>query len=255
VLANDIGQTNTVLNVLYGVDLDLVTLNNYAQVDGELVAVKAVNVAAGTVTVDRGVLDTVPAKHSAGARLYFVEDGQFYNTSQYLSGETVQAKVLPATGMGVLPEASAPTISYTFAKRQIRPYPPGKFRVNNLDYSVSYITGEVTVSWAHRSRVLQTAYLVTQGESNIGPEPGTTYTVRIYGEAGTLKHTETGLTGTNWTYPMAAEIFESGLSRPNEKLTVKVEAVRDGHTSWQTQQIDIPECRGYGMFYGASYGE
>lgn len=255
VLANDIGQTETVLNVLYGVDLDLVTLNTYAQVGSELVAVKAVNVAAGTVTVDRGVLDTVPAKHSAGARLYFIEGGKFYNTSQYLSGETVQTKVLPATGMGVLAEASAPTISYTLAKRQIRPYPPGKFRVNNLDYGMSYITGEVTVSWAHRSRVLQTAYLVTQGEANIGPEPGTTYTVRIYGEAGTLKHTETGLTGTSWTYPMATEISESGLNRPNEKLTVKVEAIRDGYTSWQAQQIDIPECRGYGMFYGASYGE
>jgi len=255
VLANDIGQTDTVLNVLYGVDLDLVTLNTYAQVGNELVAVKAVDLAAGTVTVDRGVLDTVPAKHSAGARLYFVEGGQFYNTTQYLSGETVQAKVLPATGMGVLAESSAPTISYTFAKRQIRPYPPGKFRVNNLDYSLSYITGEVTVSWAHRSRVLQTAYLVTQGESNIGPEPGTTYTVRIYGEAGTLKHTQPGLTGTSWTYPMATEIAEGGLNRPNEKLTVKVEAVRDGFTSWQAQQIEIPECRGYGMFYGASYGE
>lgn len=255
VLANDIGQTETVLNVLYGVDLDLVTINTYAQVGSELVAVKAVNVAAGTVTVDRGVLDTVPAKHLGGARLYFVEGGQFYNATQYLSGEAVQAKVLPATGMGVLAEASAPAISYTFAKRQIRPYPPGNFRVNNLDYSMSYITGEVTVSWAHRSRVLQTAYLVTQGEANIGPEPGTAYTVRIYGEVGTLKHTETGLTGTSWTYPIATEITESGLNRPNEKLTVKVEAIRDGHTSWQAQQIDIPECRGYGMFYGASYGE
>ncbi|CAJ0895023.1 hypothetical protein R76727_04583 [Ralstonia mannitolilytica] len=167
----------------------------------------------------------------------------------------MQTKVLPATGMGVLAEASAPAINYTFAKRQTRPYPPGKFRVNNLDYSLSYITGEVTVSWAHRSRVLQTAYLVTQGEANIGPETGTTYTVRIYGEAGTLKHTETGLTGTSWTYPMATEIADSGLNRPNEKLTVKVETVRDGHSSWQAQQIDIPECRGYGMFYGASYGE
>ena len=113
----------------------------------------------------------------------------------------------------------------------------------------------MTVSWAHRSRVLQTAYLVTQGETNIGPETGTTYTVRIYGEAGTLKHTETGLTGTSWTYPMTTEIAESGLDRPNEKLTVKVEAVREGYTSWQAQRIDIPECRGYGMFYGATYGE
>jgi hypothetical protein len=103
--------------------------------------------------------------------------------------------------------------------------------------------------------VLQTAYLVAQDEASIGPEPGTTYTVRVYGEAGTLKHTETGLTGTSWTYPLATEIAESGLGRPNERLTVKVEAVRDGHTSWQAQHIDIPECRGYGMFYGATYGE
>jgi len=236
VLANDIGQTETVLNVLYSVDLDLVALDTYAQLGGELVAVRAIDVAAGT-------------------RLYFVEGGQFYTTAQYLSGETVQAKVLPATGMGRLAEASAAAISYTFAKRQIRPYPPGRFRVNNLDYTVSHITGELTVSWAHRSRVLQTSYLVTQGETNIGPEPGTTYTVRIYGEAGTLKHVETGVTGTSWTYPMATEVAESGLNRPNEKLTVKVEAVRDGYTSWQAQQIDIPECRGYGMFYGATYGE
>ena len=52
-----------------------------------------------------------------------------------------------------------------------------------------------------------------------------------------------------------ALITESGLNRPNEKLTVKIEAVRDGYTSWQSQEIAIPECRGYGMFYGATYGE
>src|SRR5690606_31646637 len=117
VLANDIGQTETVLNVLYSVDLDLVALDTYAQLGGELVAVRAIDVAAGTVSVDRGVLDTVPAKHAAGTRLYFVEGGQFYTTAQYLSGETVQAKVLPATGMGRLAEASAAAIRYTFAKR------------------------------------------------------------------------------------------------------------------------------------------
>jgi len=54
---------------------------------------------------------------------------------------------------------------------------------------------------------------------------------------------------------LATEIAESGLNRPNARLTVKVEAVRDGHTSWQAQHITIPECRGYGLFYGATYGE
>jgi len=46
VLADSIGQTNRVLHVLYGVDLDLVSLNTYALLEGELVAVRAVDVAA-----------------------------------------------------------------------------------------------------------------------------------------------------------------------------------------------------------------
>ena len=233
----------------------VLALDTYALIDAELFAVKAINALAGTVTVDRGVLDTVPMKHVAGARIYFVEGSQFFNTTQYLSGEIVQTKVLPVTGLGMLPEASASAISYTFAHRQVRPYALGKVRVNGFDYGVAYITGAVTVTWAHRNRLMQTVYLVTQGESSIGPEPGTTYTVRIYGEAGTLKHTETGITGTGWTYPISTEIAESGVNRPNEKLTVKIEAVRDGYTSWQSQEIEIPECRGYGMFYGATYGE
>ena len=132
-LANAIGQTQTLLNVLDGVDLDLVALDTYAQVGGELLAVRAVNRTVGTITVDRGVLDTVPTTHAAGARIYFVEGAQFFSSTQYLNGETVQTKVLPATGLGVLPEASAMAFNYTFARRQIRPYPPGRARVNGSD--------------------------------------------------------------------------------------------------------------------------
>lgn len=254
-LVNAIGQTETALTLTNRVDLDLVQLNTYAMIDQEFVAVKTINASTGAVTVDRGVLDTVPAAHAAGARMTFIEGAQFFTNTQYLEGESLQAKVLPSTGIGTFAEGSATALNYTFAKRQIRPYPPGRVRVNGSDYSVSFITGAVTVSWAHRSRLLQTAYLVTQSESSIGPETGTTYTVRIYGEAGSLRHTESGLTGTSWTYPIATEVSESGLGRPNESLLIKLEAVRDGHTSWQAQQISIPECRGYGMFYGATYGE
>ncbi len=255
VLASAIGQTETALSLSDRIDLDLVALNTYALIDQELVAVKTINASTGTVTVDRGVLDTAPAAHAAGARMTFIEGAQFFTSIQYLEGESLQAKVLPSTGIGTFAEGSATALNYTFAKRQIRPYPPGRVRVNGSDYSVSFITGAVTVSWAHRSRLLQTAYLVTQSESSIGPETGTSYTVRIYGEAGSLRHTESGLTGTSWTYPIATEVSESGLGRPNESLLIKLEAVRDGHTSWQAQQISIPECRGYGMFYGATYGE
>lgn len=255
VMASAIGQTETVLHYLSGVDLDLVSLDRYAVLDGELVAVRAVDTVAATVTVDRGVLDTVPVAHAAGTRLYFVEGWQFHTPTQYLQGETVQAKVLPASGLGRLASSLAVADSYTFARRQVRPYPPGRFRVNGQGYDVAWITGALTASWAHRNRIQQTVHLVTQSETSIGPESGTTYTVRVYGETGALIHTESGIAGTDWTYAVATEIADTGLGRPNERLTVTIEAVRDGITSWQAQRIDIPECRGYGMFYGATYGE
>lgn len=46
----------------------------------------------------------------------------------------------------------------------------------------------------------QTVYLVTQTESNIGPEAGTTYTVRVYNENNGLQKTVTGFSTTAWTY-------------------------------------------------------
>jgi hypothetical protein len=73
----------------------------------------------------------------------------------------------------MLPEASASAISCTFAHRQVRPFAPGKARGNGFDYNVAYITDAVTVTWAHRNRLMQTVYLVAQGEPSIGPEPGT----------------------------------------------------------------------------------
>lgn len=56
-----------------GQDLDVVKLDTYAYLDNEIVAVKAINLMAGTVTVERGVLDTVPAPHLASARIWFAD--------------------------------------------------------------------------------------------------------------------------------------------------------------------------------------
>jgi len=93
VLANAIGQTQTLLNVLDGVDLDLVALDTYAQVGGELLAIRAVNRNAGTITVDRGLLDTVPTTHAAGARIYFVR-----SITRFASMERVGRCAIPRWG-------------------------------------------------------------------------------------------------------------------------------------------------------------
>lgn len=251
-LINACDEQATVFSIDNGQDLDIVKLNTYAYLDNEIVAVKAINLVAGTVTVDRGVLDTVPAPHLASARIWFADAFEALVTEQYLSGESLQVKMLPATGLGRLAESAAPADSYTFAGRMIRPYPPGNVKVNNVMWPTT-ILGQMALTWAHRDRMQQTVYLVTQSEGNIGPEAGVTYTVRFYNENNSLQKTLTGLTTTTWTYLTADEATDSGLGRINGKFRVEIEAVRAGYTSWQKQTRSV-ERAGYGLNYGKYYG-
>jgi hypothetical protein len=80
------------------------------------------------------------------------------------------------------------------------------------------ITGELTVSWSHRNRPGTWSY-ADSGKTTTA-EPGIEYDILVYGELGTLARTETGLTGTSWTYLEADEIAESGLGRLNNHLRV-----------------------------------
>ena len=251
-VTNAIDEQTTVLAIGNGQDLDVVKLDTYAYLDNEIVAVKAINLVAGTVTVERGVLDTVPAPHLASARIWFAEALEALVTEQYLSGESLQVKMLPATGLGRLAESAATADSYTFAGRMIRPYPPGNVRVNNVMWPMA-ILGKMTLTWAHRDRMQQSVYLVTQSEGNIGPEAGVTYTVRFYNENNALQKTLTGLTTTAWTYLTTDEATDSGLGRINGKFKVEIEAVRAGYTSWQKQSRSVDRA-GYGLNYGKYYG-
>jgi hypothetical protein len=251
-VTNAIDEQTTVLAIGNGQDLDVVKLDTYAYLDNEIVAVKAINLVAGTVTVERGVLDTVPAPHLASARIWFADALEALVTEQYLSGESLQVKMLPATGLGRLAESAATADSYTFAGRMIRPYPPGNVRVNNVMWPTA-ILGQMALTWAHRDRMQQSVYLVTQSEGNIGPEAGVTYTVRFYNENNALQKTLTGLTTTAWTYLTADEATDSGLGRINGKFKVEIEAVRAGYTSWQKQSRSVDRA-GYGLNYGKYYG-
>src|SRR5690606_36924603 len=120
------------------------------------------------------------------------------------------------------------TDSVTMNQRQFRPYPPGRLRVNGSAYPTS-ITGELVISWAHRDRVTQADQLIDDEQTSIGPEDGTTYTVRIY-DGNSLVRTETGITGTSYTYESATEISDGG---PFNPIRFTLHAVRDGVESLQ----------------------
>lgn len=231
-----IGRTETVFPITGAVDIDFVEAGTWAHIDGELV--KVVSVTSSALTCKRGVLDTVPAQHAAGVAIHFADDFKGVDQTEWSSGQTVNAKLLTRTGLGTLLEASAPVDSVVMAQRFIRPYAPGKVLVNTVSYPTS-VTGDLTIDWAHRDRTLQTAYLVEQSEASIGPEVGTTYTVRIYNAqtAGTLIRTYSELTGTSQAYTVAQSIIDNGSQPAN--VRIEIESVRGGYVSWQKHTVPM----------------
>lgn len=253
VLAADVGRAVT-STITYGseVDIDLVTVGGYAYLNDEAVAITAINTSTKSLTVNRGVLDTVPTSHAAGSRIWFADGAQGVDPTEYAAGETVNARLLTVTGKGTLALASAPTDSLAMNRRQNRPYPPGNVKINNVAYP-AVAKGDLVISWAHRDRLSQTVSLVPQTNGNIGPEASVTYTLRIYGEAGSLRRTYSGLTGASQTYTLADDTADSGLGRPNAALRIELESNRSGVISLQKHSIAF-ERAGYGLHYDKYYG-
>lgn len=188
----------------------------------------------GTYTLNgvwRGVLDTVPADHLAGARIWFSSEGTGTTDDSYAEGNAVNLRVVPQTANGTLDPDDATPLLHTITRRAYRPIPPGGVQVNGETWPET-ITGDLVVTWAHRDRLTQTT-LVTQDESDIGPEAGTTYRLRIYGDGDVPLRTVTGITGTTHTYTEAEEISDGGGSLLQETLRIELESVRDGYASHQ----------------------
>ncbi|HEL7672979.1 hypothetical protein [Stenotrophomonas maltophilia] len=222
--------TTTAIALSAGVSLDMIEAGTEALIDDELVRVVSIDPVAATLTVARGCVDTVPMPHAVGTRVWFTDEYVGFDGREYLANESPQAKLITRTSQGELNPDLATTIGLTLQRRQIRPYPPGRLRVQGEAYPPELWTfgTELTVQWAHRDRLLQADQLVDTTQGNIGPEPGTTYTVRWF-LAGSLVRTQAGITGTTDTYTPPAG---SG----GKQIRVEVEAIRDGYRSWQIQQ-------------------
>ncbi|MHC1664768.1 hypothetical protein ACODUI_06435 [Stenotrophomonas geniculata] len=222
--------TTTAIALSAGVSLDMIEVGTEALIDDELVRVVSIDPVAATLTVARGCVDTVPMPHAVGTRVWFTDEYVGFDGREYLANESPQAKLITRTSQGELNPDLATTIGLTLQRRQIRPYPPGRLRVQGEAYPPELWTfgTELTVQWAHRDRILQADQLVDTTQGNIGPEPGTTYTVRWY-LAGALVRTQAAISGTTDTYTPPAG---SG----GKQIRVEVEAIRDGYRSWQIQQ-------------------
>lgn len=215
----------------------------------EIVGVKTYSEEDLQMTVIRGVCDTVPLIHPAGARLMVLTSANAFDDTQRLPGDELFYRVVPV-GMGnKLPEEDADVIEVPVFGRAIRPYPPGDFKINGARWPASVI-GLVTLSWAHRDRLMQTVNLVAQDASSIGPEADTTYRITVHDGVNTdapILVTYGAITGTNYS------LDENDIDGKTV-LTVVLESIRDGDESW-TAHVHTFERRGLGFGLGLRLGE
>lgn len=228
---------STGINFDNAIDPGLIELPSLIQIGNEIMQVTAITLNAdgisGIMTVARGCVDTIPAQHSDNAFIFFLSDNVGTDSREYTIGETVDVKLLSNTSSDTLDPSLAPTDSVTTVGRQGKPYPPGNVRVNStLCFSVGSVTGDFTISWAHRDRVLQADQIVSHLESSVGPEPDTTYNLRFYTTSMTLIRAITGITGDSRSF----DALDSDLTGA---MIVRLECQRDGFTAMQRYEFPL----------------
>lgn len=217
---NEIATTFTLNNIQ---DIGNADVNSWAVLGTEILRIDSI--LDNTITVGRGVLDTVAVSHTLGSRLYFVEDFLGFDQTQYAESQSVNVKMQTVTSGGTLALADAPTDNVAITARANRPYPPGRVRIGGVAYP-SNVTGPVNITWNHRNRLQQN--LEGDESGNIGPESGVTYTARIYNnDTSTLITTQTGITGTTCNIAVGGTF----------NMRIELESVRIGVTSYQKHSL------------------
>lgn len=188
----------------------------------------------GNTVAGRGVLDTVPVEvHAAGATAWAWDSAAVTNEIEHAGGESITLRASVANQSQESAQGMPALV--TFNSRAIRPYPPGRLRFNDDPLPASLPFEDVIVTWAHRDRLTQTAGgdIVNTIEGSIGPEPGTTYNIRVYSNdsESALLLEVTGLTGTSYTMTPGSE-WAAG-------VVFELESERDGYVSWQKHSIEL----------------
>jgi hypothetical protein len=289
-------STGFVLSASGGVALNLLASctsaelsqgKNLCMVDDEIMAWKNVTLNGdGTYTIStvlRGLMDTVPVDHAAGAKVWFFSEGVGL-IGPIRPDRTVTAKLLPANSLGTLPIASASPESLTTRSRAFqffpdgttcpRPFPPGNFRMQGAPYGTRYktITGDLVLTFAYRNVDIEAglAPLKLQDDPavDVGQPAGYIgaykYLNGVIGGGGVA--TKITPPGASFTYTAAQRYLDGGAGLATVKVVggrtvtyissasafVIVYSTADVE-SLQAQQVDVT-FTGFGFRFGEYFG-
>lgn len=227
------------------------------EISEEFVRIDAIN--GNVLTVARGVMDTIPSRHLKGETLWVTTYSGGTDWLKYGGTEGIDIKILPWTlGGGRYPLDDAPVDHLDMDFRHPRPYPPGAVQhyltsTGTLQHwyvptALTYTAnaGETPdtfhLGWTHRDRLMQGDKLVEHMAGDIGPENGTTYTIRIFDQQGNVVRTESGISGTSWQWPYATAAndlnVEAGTVDP-VLATVRLTSTRAGRDCWEYYETRV----------------
>lgn len=252
-LAADITATQTSFVVTDEQSFDAGNIGQALYIGEELVRFDAYVEGTHTVTVARGVADTIPQPHPANARLWTIDDDLINDGRAYTEGETVFSKVLTLIASDSLSLDDAPEMSVDLVARQGRPYPPADPEVDGD--SIFGLTGEhaePVITWVSRNRITQADQLVGHFEPSISGEEGQTFNIRVYtlDDDVTPIRTEDGITGLTWTYDAAMQSADSAPA----VVRIELESARDDYVSWQKHSFNVVLNSGWGYGWGLNWG-
>lgn len=213
----------------------------------ELMAVSEVSADGSTLTVIRGVLDTNNYAWPAATPMWGLRlSDDSLDPMARGDGETVTYRFAPATNQGVFPVSSSPDYTHRINDRFYRPYRPVNLKAVGSD------TLPISLSWARRNRLMETAQILSQTDQDVTPEGGQTTTLIFSGPGSSATRRVAGLTGK--TYDLTSD--DVALAQTGQ-LIIKAYAERDGFISreYATITVAVATSIGYGISYGQRYGD
>lgn len=218
----------------------------------EIIIVEKAEIISGTkarkLVVRRGTYDTRPHRHLPGTEVWFYEESIGSDWREYVGGDVVDARALPWTmSGGTLDPDLAPIDTVNMNWRFSRPYVPGLMKANGehwfISKELSQNTPNILFTWTHRDRVQQQDQMIPHEMGNIGPEPDSSYLIKVYNSDGDVIRTESGIRGTSWNYLWVQAINDLGADPHNNddeyNIVIRIWTFRDGLESWQYYQVNV----------------
>lgn len=203
----------------------------------------------GTLTLDRGILDTIPRAWPTGCLIYFfAADEQISDYTPRASNQNVSLILLPqASGVSV---TWSPARTALLAERQDLPLRPANVTINGQSFGVvdARSADSLVIAWANRNRLNEDGQIMRWTDGNMYPEAGQTTTIEVLSGDSVIK-TYSGLTGTTET------IVKSDLGTASI-VTIRITSVRGGLTCYMPIEytVVLSTAHGYGEIYGYDYG-